>query len=121
MSMHWFRWNQRRTTYVALLALALQLVISFGHVHLNNLALGKITTAAAQTVSESGTPAGTIPDRDEGCAICAIIGLAGTPLLPDAPPLLVADAQHATLLPDLIAVLASDHTRAQFQARAPPA
>jgi len=119
--MHWFRWSQGRTTYVALFALALQLLLSFGHVHLEDLALGKTTTAAAQKASESREPAGTVPDRDEGCAICAIIGLAGTPLIADAPALLFADAQHAALLPDLVAVLVSDHTRAQFQARAPPA
>jgi hypothetical protein len=119
--MHWFRWNRRWTTYAALSALVLQLVISFGHVHLDDLALGKATIGAAQKASESGTPAGTVPDRDEGCAICAIIGLAGTPLVPDAPALVFAAGQDAAPLPDLVAVLVSDHTRAQFQARAPPA
>jgi hypothetical protein len=118
--MGWFRWNRRWTTWAALSALALQLVLSFGHVHLDDLALGKATAGAAQKASESGTPAGTVPDRDEGCAICAIIGLAGTPLVPDAPALLFAGAQNAASLPDLVAVLVSAHTRAQFQARAPP-
>ena len=118
--MHWFRWNRRRTTYAALFALALQLALSFGHVHLGDVALGS-SAAAAQKPSEPAAPAGTVPDGDEGCAICAIIGLAGTPLVPDAPALPFADPQHATLLPDLVAVLVSDHTRAQFQARAPPA
>ncbi len=119
--MHWYRWNRRSGSYAALFALVLQLVVSFGHVHLDALALGKGTVAAAQKTAESGTPAGTVPDRDEGCAICAIIGLAGTPLIPDAPALVFAGTQHAALLPDLVAVLVSDHTRAQFQARAPPA
>jgi hypothetical protein len=119
--MHWFRAKQSLSSHLALFALALQLALSFGHVHLDDLALGRTPIAAAQKASDSGTPAGTVPDRDEGCAICAVIGLAGTPLLPDAPALVFASAQHEAFLPDLVAALDPRHTRAQFQARAPPA
>jgi hypothetical protein len=118
--MHWFRWNRRRTTYAALFALAFQLVISFGHVHLDDLGLGKAVVGAAQKPSGLAAPAGTVPDRDEGCAVCAIIGIAGTPVVPDAPVLVFADAQHAAFFPDLIAVFVSDPRREHFQARAPP-
>jgi hypothetical protein len=118
--MGWFRWNRRWTTWAALSALALQLLLSFGHVHLDDLALGKATAGAAQKASESGTPAGTVPDRDEGCAICAIIGLAGTPLVPDAPALVFADSQHPAVFSELIAIFVSDPRREHFQARAPP-
>jgi hypothetical protein len=117
--MHWFRWNHRWTTYAALFALSLQLVISFGHVHFHGLVLGSSTTAPK--ASEPAEPAGTVPDREKDCAICAIIGLAGTPLVPDAPALVFAVTQRLVLHSDLVAILVSDHTRAQFQARAPPA
>jgi hypothetical protein len=118
--MRWFRWNRRWTAYAALFALALQLVLSFGHVHLDVLGFGGSPVAAAQKPSEPAEPAGSLPDRHEGCAICAIIGLAGTPLVSDAPALVFAGTQHAALFSDLIAVFASDSRREQFQARAPP-
>jgi hypothetical protein len=118
--MHWFRARQSLSSYLALFALALQLALSFGHVHLDDLALGKTPITAAQKASDLGTPGGTVPDRDEGCAICAVIGLAGTPLLPDAPALVFADSQHPAVFSELIALFVSDPRREHFQARAPP-
>jgi hypothetical protein len=119
--MHWFRAKRSPSGYLALFALALQLALSFGHVHLDELAPGRSAAASAQNASDAGTPSGTVPDRDEGCAICAIIGLSGSVLIPDAPTLVFAGAQHAAFFPDVAAILVSDHTRTQFQARAPPA
>src|SRR5262245_47507464 len=119
--MHWFRWNRRWTSYAALFAFAFQLAVSFGHVHLDHPGLGGSPLAAAQKPSGPPEPAGTVPNRDEGCAICTIIGLAGTPLVPDSPALVFEAAQHATQFSTLIAVLVSDLRREHFQARAPPA
>jgi hypothetical protein len=119
--MQWFRWNRRWGSHVALFALAVQLVLSFGHLHVDEIGLGKSTIAPAANASGSETPPGTVPDRDEVCAICAIISLSGSLLIPDAPTLVFADAQQEACFPDLVAVLVSDRTRAQFQARAPPA
>jgi hypothetical protein len=115
--MRWYRWNQRWTSYAALFALALQLAVSFGHVHPGVLGLDGSRVVAAQKPSPV-EPAGTLPDRDEGCTICAIIGLAGTPLLPDAPALVFAGTQHVALFSELIAVFVSDPNREHFQARA---
>ncbi len=119
--MHWFRAKRSLSSCLALFALALQLALSFGHIHLDDLALGGTTLASAQKASQPATPSGTVPDRDEVCAICAIISLSGALLIPDAPALVFAGAQHEAFLPDLVAGLVSDQTRAQFQARAPPA
>ena len=118
--MQWFRARQFVSSHLALFALALQLVLSFGHIHLDDLGLGGALAATAEKASESGTPPGTAPDRDEGCAICAIIGLASTPLVPDAPALVFDAAQHAALFSELIAAFVSDPRREHFQARAPP-
>jgi hypothetical protein len=117
--MHRFRAKRWLSSYLAPFALALQLAVSFGHVHLGVLGLDGSPVAAAQKPSPA-EPAGTLPDRDEGCAICAIIGLAGTPLLPDAPALIFAGTQHVALFSELIAVFVSDPNREHFQARAPP-
>src|SRR5207237_7414658 len=74
-TMPWFRAERSLSSYVALLALALQLAVSFGHVHFDGLALGTATAAAALGPSEpEGGPSGT-PDRDDVCAICAVISL----------------------------------------------
>jgi len=120
--MHWFRARRSPSSYAALFALVLQLALSFGHVHLDELGLGKTPLAAAQKASDpQSVPSGNVPDRDEGCAICAIIGLSGALLIPDAPTLVFAGAQQEAFFQNLVAVLVSDPTRAQFQARAPPA
>ena len=119
--MQWFRAKRSPSGYAALFALALQLALSFGHLHLGELALGKTTLAAAANAPDSQAPPGTVPDRDEVCAICAIISLSGALLISDAPTLVFAGVQQEALFPDLLAVLVSDPTRAQFQARAPPA
>jgi hypothetical protein len=118
--MHWFRARRLPSGYVALLALALQLALSFGHVHLDGLAFRQ-SPATADKAADPGTPSGTVPDRDEGCAICAVIGLSGSVLIPDAPALVFAGAQLQAFFPDVVAVLVSAPARAQFQARAPPA
>jgi hypothetical protein len=118
--MHWFHWNRRWTSYAALFALALQLAVSFGHVHLDHLGLGGSSVAAAQKPSGPTEPAGNVPDRDEGCAICTILGLAGTPLVPDSPALVFEAAHHAAQFSELSAVFVSDPRREHFQARAPP-
>jgi hypothetical protein len=120
--MQWFRAKRSLSSHIALFALALQLALSFGHVHLDELALGESTRAAAQKASDAqSVPSGNVPDRDEVCAICAIIGLSGALLIPDAPALVFAGAPQEALFPDLLAVLVSAPARAQFQARAPPA
>ncbi len=44
--MRWFRSNIRRGARLALLALGIQLALTFGHVHLDGVALGKTTPSA---------------------------------------------------------------------------
>jgi hypothetical protein len=120
--MQWFRAKRSPSSYLALFALALQLALSFGHVHLNELALGKSTLAAAQKASDpQSVPSGNVPDRDEVCAICAIISLSGALLIPDAPTLVFAGTQHQAFFSELAPGLVFEHARAQFHARAPPA
>jgi DUF2946 family protein len=121
--MGWFRSRLRWGSYLALLALALQLALSFGHVH-----LGPISKHSSADIVANGTdahkPAGRhhhLPaTADDNCAICALIHLAGT-LVPSAPPTLPLPAEskrlpHQFLVQfDLTAPLG-----AHFQARAPP-
>ena len=112
--MRWFRWNRRWGSYAALFALALQLALSFGHVHHDNLAL------STKRPAQPETPSGTVPDRDDVCAICITISLSGSLLIPDAPALVFAAAHHEPFFSDLIAAFVSEPARSRFQARAPP-
>jgi hypothetical protein len=127
--MKWFRSNIRSGARLALLALLVQLALSFGHVH------GFATQAASATQSvlpshhaadskATPQPAPGKHDRDQTndvCAICVVMAMASTVLF-SAPPIL--------LLPDAVQILhrITDaefvHLKSAgtaFQPRAPPA
>jgi hypothetical protein len=72
---------------LALFALALQLVLSFGHVHLRDFA-GIPGKAVAQTqVTAPHGPQGDTADHasDDYCLVCATVALSGTLVLPALP------------------------------------
>src|SRR6478736_9918827 len=73
-------------SYIALLALAFQLVISFGHVHLHGIGAQASTAIEA---TDSTAPAPADHDGSDGadhyCAICALIHLVGAVALADPP------------------------------------
>jgi hypothetical protein len=127
--MSWFRSHARLGSCVALLALALQLVLSFGHIHRKDiLAVSAPTSQVADLVSTSdGRHAAANPaDRathdheDEYCAIYAINGLLGC-AQHAAPPSLPLPLALSHALPPI----GSESPRAEprrglSQARAPP-
>ena len=109
---------------LALFALAIQLVVSFGHIHLPAVAATGVP-AAAVSITLDGDPAGPVgkhhPAADVFCAICATLSLTANGWL-SAPPVL------ALPVPVMVAVLlptgetAPDVRRhASFQSRGPPA
>lgn len=125
--MRWIRSNIRLGSRLALFALAIQVVVSFGHVHLDGRALmaAKSGATAMAGGSRIATPAPPI-DRpanapDLGCAICALIQLASTSPPASAPvlPPLVRLQHAAPQTRQSIFLAASPHF--SFQARAPPA
>lgn len=131
--MKWFRRHIRTGSRLALFALALQFVLSFGHFHLNAAqaapAIQTLTDLAqAQSLAGEATPQAEQQPvgHDDGqpsnepCAICAVMSMANqlvfaTPallLLPDAVELLflATDAEFAHL----------GSLWPAFQSRAPP-
>jgi hypothetical protein len=117
--MHWFRARLKLSSFVALFALALQLALSFGHMHVHDLA----GQAPAQ-IETSGTAAPASSDRPEHahgyCAICAIIHLAGT-LVPASVPSLPLPVAYGRAEPrTTVLVDAPPRTPSFFAARAPP-
>ena len=120
--MRWFRSNMQFGARLALIALTLQLVLTFGHVHTQapSTGLALLSEAVAPGGSGSHDPAdkGGLADRD--CPTCALIQLVGTSTPALAPTLpLPAFNGFITLRPhaELASVIAP-HFRSR--ARAPP-
>jgi hypothetical protein len=115
--------RRRMTNWLALAALALQLVVSFGHVHLDGIH-GADPQAKAARFTGHAQPAPVQPPGDEGddyCAICATIYLAANSFVPQLPAL---PAQFASSLIErtdrALTPLIVAAWRRPFQSRAPP-
>jgi hypothetical protein len=120
--MRWLH-NRRFGSCLALAALALQLVMSFGHVHLD----GVHHTYPTLALSRSGAQASQLPapqpgnDADDDyCAICATIFLAANSFLPPTPQLPVPSVSQTIERFDRVPVVFIASRRAPFQSRAPP-
>jgi hypothetical protein len=91
----WFRSNRGRVTWVALFALASQLVLSFGHIHLGKVSVAPIAAVANLVLAvKASEHSGALPrapplndstKRDDLCALCASINLAASLVVPIAP------------------------------------
>jgi hypothetical protein len=120
--MRWIH-HRRFGSCLALAALVLQLVLSFGHVHLDGVhrthpALA-VSGSAAQA-SPLGAPHPGNDADDDYCAICATIFLAANSFLPPAPqlpvPFVSRPIEH--FAPGAVDFIVP--RRAPFQSRAPP-
>lgn len=129
--MRWFRANRRSCGWLALLALAIQLGLSFGHVHADDdtqrtavpLVVALLGGNAPTDAGPVPTPADHEPHGHAGdaCPICAIIALAGSLLLPEPPGLfLPVGAVDAPLLDRTTALVPGGHPF-DPRARSPPA
>jgi hypothetical protein len=112
--MGWLRLHRRRWGWLALLALALQLGLAFGHVHVAHEGAPAAVVSGNVSHSDSG-------DRDNDyCATCAILALlsgAQNATAPTVPvPAVFASADVA--IPGAPVRIGSPH--APFQSRAPP-
>jgi hypothetical protein len=125
--MHWFRSRSRLGSYLALLALAFQLAVSFGHVHLDYItpiSAGATafasTQASADDLNAPSSPPGHEDVADDCCPICTLIHLAGALVPAETPPLALPNMfGHSRLAGAIAFGLAASQT-ALFQARAPP-
>ena len=125
--MRWFRSRSRAGSYLALFALAFQLAVSFGHVHLERIAPPSVGASAlanaqpsADDLNAPSNPAGREGLADDHCPICTLIHLAGT-LMPAEMPSLPMPTVFGRLRLEVAAEfdLTAAHA-ALFRARAPP-
>jgi hypothetical protein len=122
--MGWVRGHIRHGALFALAALALQIVLSFGHVHLNGMRpVSQHAAAPHVTLAQASdqAPAQSPSDDDDYCAICASIYLASTSLAAHAPPLPVPLAWHRITHALSVSRGIIAPRRVAFQSRAPPA
>jgi hypothetical protein len=125
--MNWVRSTIRPFARLALFALALQMVVSFGHMHPDDLGLSSLTTphwahfpsSAAQALT-SPTDRDQYPSSDGYCPICASMALLATGA-PSLPPIIVAPLLTSRVLSSPTTLyLVATQTILSFQARAPP-
>jgi hypothetical protein len=121
--MGWIQRHRRHGALLALAALALQIVLSFGHVHLHGVAQSApaaITHPIALADKNSQTPAPIRGDNDEYCAICASIFLASSAFAPPPPQLpLPAKFQRVEHSFNAASTVVESQ-RLAFRSRAPP-
>jgi len=126
-TMRWFRSRSRLGAYLALFALAFQLAVSFGHVHLEQFRPASAGVSALAGVQPSADdrnapskPAGHEHPADDHCPICTLIHLAGA-LVPAEAPSLPLPTVFGRVRLELAAEfdLTASHA-ALFRARAPP-
>jgi Protein of unknown function (DUF2946) len=123
--MCWFR-SRRFGSYLALFALAFQLAVSFGHVHLDEIAprsAGAAAFASTQSgdeVNAPSSPPGREDVADDCCPICTLIHLAGALVPAETPSVALPNVfgQPRLELDPEFDLTASQ--AALFQARAPP-
>jgi hypothetical protein len=126
--MRWFRANRRFVARLALFALGLQLALTFGHIHREDL----IPAAAASTlVASTAQPSAALPTvpaptrksggaDDDVCAICALIQLANISVTSTAPLLPLPTPVGWSRLEITAESFLAPSPRRLFRARAPP-
>ncbi|MCL2715154.1 MAG: hypothetical protein FWD68_11360 [Alphaproteobacteria bacterium] len=122
--MQWFRAHIRHGAALALVALLIQAVLSFGHSHARVEALTTHGRSALTHAHDLAHDATTPPDQDrhhkDDCAVCAVAALTASAISPTPPWLSLPPppAPPPTRSPARVGTAAQ--TAHAFQPRAPP-
>jgi hypothetical protein len=119
----WFRSNRGGGAWLAFLALACQLVLTFGHVHFAGPSTISAALAGSANPADDGVtspPTSPTSLAQDFCAVCSNIALANALILP-APPHTVSPVFIAADLQRLPATFElASHNHFHFSARGPP-
>jgi hypothetical protein len=124
--MGWFRLNRSIVTWLAFFALACQLLLSFGHVHVGKFSGGSAAWAAAVTGDASADVPPSSPQKNptglagDFCAICANISLANALVVPILAIILAPSLFTEVLRWSLAASEPASFGHLPFNARGPP-
>jgi hypothetical protein len=120
--MRWFREQIRQLTLLALIALAINLALSFGHVH----AIPTEHSDASQIALTAAAPLDGDHSRhgdhhpDDLCPICMAAAAMGSAIA-STPPVLAVEFAHAVLAPVATTDTVLPQTsRTGFRSRGPP-
>lgn len=142
VGMKWFRANIKHGSQLALLALAIQFVLSFGHFHPieatqatpeflqsvlpphggsdnNSLSAADTSDQSAKRQQKPASDHGSGKTSD-GCAICAVIAMANAVLFATPPLLLLPEAVQFFYRATDAEFVHLNSVRVAFQPRAPP-
>ena len=124
--MGWFRTNSRLGSRLALFALAVQLFLSFGHIHPDDIYGSLNGPFPAHAFSVSPADQGLTASNDQSatvnndlCAICASVSLLGNSVAAEPPKLSLPESQSVEHAARAIAFVIAP-LRGPFQSRAPP-
>jgi hypothetical protein len=121
--MRWIRDNIGQGAWLALVALVINLGLSFGHVHAIDGKRGEsgLLSLVAAAASDDGRMQGHPSDQaDYLCPICTAAATLASPLA-SAPPVLPVELAAISVDRPIAAVLAIDRPpTAAFQSRGPP-
>jgi hypothetical protein len=121
--MHWFRDNIGHGSWLALLALVINLGLSFGHVHAIDgkcTDSGLISLVAAVTSDDGQTKGHPNDQADYLCPICTAAAAMASPLASTPPSLPVQFAGVAVDRPIEAVLSVAEPPTAAFQSRGPP-
>lgn len=133
--MKWFRSNIKHGVRLALFALLVQFVLSFGHSHgfVQAAPLLKSSLQQADAVQGAASPdpgalqqkqparSGHDQQGDDNCAICAVVSMASTVVFATPPLLLLPQAVEFLYLTTDAEFVHLKSAGTAFQPRAPPA
>lgn len=126
--MTWFRSNSRASAWTALFALALQLYLSFGHIHPDDIygpVGGSLTVAEAVSLPSAESVRALPADQpwygdNALCPICEAMYFLATSVLAEAPQLPPRFVSRPVEHTSIVAAFFIAPRRLAFQSRAPP-
>jgi hypothetical protein len=122
--MRFVRAHQTSGTWLALAALLVQFVVSFSHVHRDDLVpivAERVLNASWLNLALGDDSRSPLPTRDHDfCAICVSMTLVGSVVLPQPPMVVLATVPLRVGLIERVIILASTDQQRHFQARGPP-
>jgi hypothetical protein len=122
--MRFVRAHQTSGAWLALAALLVQFVVSFAHIHREDLVPvvpGSVLNGSWLNPALPDDSRSRIPTRDHDfCAICASITLVGSVVLPLPPTVVLTTVPRRIGLIERVIIVASTDRHRHFQARGPP-